>query len=185
MWSFVIASTYQDPVTYGTCDGAHAVYVSSHSFNVCFHVCARCAVCVWKGMGLQLGLCYEPAVWNCITQAVCTWRSSLVVVGTPIPCKALTSLTLPLQVLNVRLRCIYDDCLSSIGYKNYRHCQGRGGCKRIVDLCGGTRARWRFEAVCKKKRGCAPFSSSQPSKIVSEDSQRIGKLWEGFSSCLR
>ena len=94
----------------------------------------------------------SPSAPTCITQAVCTWRSSVAVVVTSFPCKTLTSSTLPFQVLNVRL---YDNCLSC------RYHQGQ------------------------KKRGCAPFSSSQPSKILSEDSQSIGKLLEGFYPCLR
>lgn len=44
------------------------------------------------------------------------------------------------------------------------------------------RARSRFEALCEKMLGCALFSSSQPSKAVSEEGQGIGKLLEGFNS---
>lgn len=46
---------------------------------------------------------------------------------------------------------------------------------RTIDFCGGTRARLRFEAVCKKS------GVVQPSPL-SEDSQSTGKLLQGLDS---
>ena len=101
------------------------------------------------------------------------------VAATPFPCKALTSSTLPLQVLNVRLYCIDDNCLSFTGQKNSRYHQGHG-CKRTVDLCGGTRVYLRFEAVCKKSGVVHPSPYLNHLKLY----QKIAKVLASYLRAL-
>lgn len=107
----------------------------------------------------------------------------VVVAMTQFPRNALMSSTLPLQVSNIRMFRIDETALILLNRRIADIAKGMDvACVLLISVV--RREFFRVLRPYAEKRDYAPFSSSQPSKTLLEDSKGIGKF-EGFHSCLK